>query len=206
MNLQETIKKLITEETQGIDTFMDEIKSKHKMSDELSNTVKDFIVKSDCNKIAFSNFRIAAMGVALHDFVLINKMVLSQKLELLLFVVFHEIAHQYQFKKYGEDVMYDCYLGEISDEEAAEFMRKTELVADEFATRKIRELQNKGLIEKGFIPPSVYKNMPINQIMVMIKQFRSQIKQQKITTPEKISEFFYNMVKAKEGILGFFGL
>ena len=205
MNLQESIRRILKEETQGLDVFINEIKSKHKISDELSDTIKNFIVQSGCNKIEFSNFKIGAMGVALHDFVLINKVVLQQKLELLLFIIFHEVAHQYQFKKYGKDIMYDCYLGEVNDEEAAEFMKKTEMVADEFATRKIRELQKKDLIDKNFIPPSVYKNAPITQIITLIKNIRLQIKQQKITTPEKVSEFFYNMVKAKEGIFRFFG-
>lgn len=195
MNLQKTLKKIITEETQGIDTFINQINSRHKMSDELTELVKNFILQSKCNKISFSGFKMPVMGVALHDFVLINETALNNKLEFLLFLIFHETAHQYQFKKYGEDIMYDCYLGETSDEEAAEFMKKTEVVADEFASRKIRELQKKGLINKDFVPPSFYKNVQIGSIVNMVKNYRTKIKQKNITTPEKISEFFYNMVK-----------
>jgi hypothetical protein len=193
--LKESIRRILKEETDGVNTLIDVITSRHEMSDELIEKVKDFISQSNCKKIEFANFKMPAMGVALHDGVLINKIALNQRLEYLLFIIFHETAHQYQFKKYGEDIMYECYLGDISVEEAAKLMKHTEEVADEFAGKKIKQLQKQGLLDKGFIPPSLYKNVPISQIIAMVGFYRSQLKQQNITTPDKISEFFYNMVK-----------
>ena len=98
------------------------------------------------------------MGLALESGVLINKMALNSPLPFLLFLIFHEVAHQYQFKKYGEDIMYNCYLGEISDTEAAEFMKHTEEIADDFGSRKIRQLQKLNLIGP-YTPPQMYKNV-----------------------------------------------
>ena len=193
--LKESIRRVLREETDGVNTLIDVITLRHEMSDELIEKVKDFISQSNCKKIEFANFKMPAMGVALHDGVLINKIALNQRLEYLLFIIFHETAHQYQFKKYGEDIMYECYLGDISVEEAAKLMKHTEEVADEFAGKKIKQLQKQGLLDKGFIPPSLYKNVPISQIIAMVGFYRSQLKQQNITTPDKISEFFYNMVK-----------
>ena len=193
--LKESIRRVLKEETDGVNTLIDVITSRHEMSDELIEKVKDFISQSNCKKIEFANFKMPAMGVALHDGVLINKIALNQRLEYLLFIIFHETAHQYQFKKYGEDIMYECYLGDISVEEAANLMKHTEEVADEFAGKKIKQLQKQGLLDKGFIPPSLYKNAPMSQIIAMVGFYRSQLKQQNITTPDKISEFFYNMVK-----------
>ena len=88
-----------------------------------------------------------------------------------------------------------CYLGDISEEEGAKFMKHTEEVADDFASRKIRELQNKGLIGKSYIPPQMYKNAPINSVKMMVNNYREMMRRNNITSPEKISEFFYNMVK-----------
>jgi len=195
IRLKESIRRVLREETDGVNTLIDVITLRHEMSDELIEKVKDFISQSNCKKIEFANFKMPAMGVALHDGVLINKIALNQRLEYLLFIIFHETAHQYQFKKYGEDIMYECYLGDISVEEAAKLMKHTEEVADEFAGKKIKQLQKQGLLDKGFIPPSLYKNVPISQIIAMVGFYRSQLKQQNITTPDKISEFFYNMVK-----------
>jgi uncharacterized protein (DUF2132 family) len=115
----------------------------------------------------------------------------------LLFVIFHEIAHQYQFKKYGNDIMYKCYKNEIDIEEAADFMKKTEMVADEFAARKVREFVKLGHIDKSFVSPQLYKNIPIQQLKKMISNFRNELKKRNYSTPETISEWFYNTVKSE---------
>ena len=194
--LNESIKKVLKEETEGIDSFLDEISSKHNMSDELRDFVKQFIEESDCKRINFSRFKMGVMGLALESGVLINSVALNHPLPFLLFLIFHEVAHQYQFKKYGEDVMYDCYLGEISERDAAEFMKQTEEVADEFAGRKIRQLQKLNLIGP-YTPPQMYKNVPIQQITMMVNNYRNDMRRKNIDSPKKVSEYFYNMVKSE---------
>jgi len=196
MNLQENIRRIIKEETEGIDTFLDEISNKYDLSDELKTFIKEFIQDSNCKRINFSNFKIGALGMALESGVLINSKVLERPLPFMLFVILHEVAHQYQFKKYGVDVMYNCYLGDVSVKEAAEFMKTTEEVADEFASRKIRQLQKKGLIG-SFTSPQVYKNMPLQNIIMMINNIKNDMKRQNIDSPKKVSEYFYNMVKSE---------
>jgi hypothetical protein len=182
----------------NVSSFLDEINSKYEMSDELRNKIEDFIEKSGCQKIEFIRFNYPAFGLSMHDGVLINRMLLNTYgLEHLIFIIFHEIAHQYQFKKYGEEKMYDTYIGDISDDEATDFLRKTEIVADEFATRKIRELQKINLFNKSFVPPQQYKNMSKSTLKEMITNIRTSLKNQNIKSPKKISEFFYNMVKVK---------
>jgi hypothetical protein len=195
-DLQESIRKVLKEETEGIDSFLDEINSKHNMSDELKDFVKQFIEESDCKRINFSRFKMGVMGLALESGVLINSVALNHPLPFLLFLIFHEVAHQYQFKKYGEDVMYDCYLGEISERDAAEFMKHTEEVADDFASRKIRQLQKLNLIGP-YTPPQMYKNVPIQQITMMINNYREDMRRKNIDSPKKVSEYFYNMVKSE---------
>ena len=92
--------------------------------------------------------------------------------------------------------MYKCYLGDVSVKDAAESMKKTEEVADEFASRKIRQLQKMGLLGP-FIPPQVYKNMPIQKITMMINGYKNDMKGKNIDSPRKVSEYFYNMVKSE---------
>ena len=196
MNLQEQIRKVLKEETEGISSFINELSDAFNISDELKDEVVKFIENSDCKKIEFSNFKMSAYGLALHNIVLINKELISRGLEYTLFVIFHEIAHQYQYKKYGEDIMYDCYIGELSDEDAAKFMKQTEEVADEFAGRKIRQLQKKDLISKNFRSPQMYKNLSIQYVSMMIQQHKNQMRRMNINSNEKVSEYFYNMVKS----------
>jgi len=194
--IQESMRRILNEETQGIDRFIDELSNTHELSDELKTFVKKFIEESQCKKIDFSKFKIDALGLALHTGVLINSLTLKKPLPFLLFVIFHEVAHQYQFKKYGDDEMYHFYLGDVTEKEAAEFMKKTEEVADEFASRKIRELQKRGLIG-SFTPPQVYKNVSIQQISWMLNNFKKDMRKKNIDSPEKISEYFYNMAKSE---------
>lgn len=189
--------RILKENTENIENFIDEIVKKFNISDELKNIIEDFIINSNCQKIEFAKFKFPALGLALHDKVLINMSTLNGDLEYLLFVIFHEIAHQYQYKKYGVDIMYKCYIGEMTDIQAGEWLRDVEYVADDYARRKIIQLQKKDLINKNFKSPQIYKSLSFNSIVNMIKRFRDEIKNSKITTPEGISGYFYNLIKSQ---------
>ena len=198
-HIKESTKKelrILKENTKRLDPFIDEILSVHKMSNELIDFIKKFIEESNCKRIDFSKFKMGVMGVALETGVLINKTALNQPLPFLLFLIFHEITHQYQFKKYGDKVMYDCYIGNVSEIEGAEFMKHTEEVADDLASRKIRELQKLGLIGE-YTPIQMYKNLPIEQIKMMVNHFRNEMRIKNIQSPKKESEYFYNIVKSE---------
>jgi hypothetical protein len=197
MDVITILKRLLNEETDGIHTFLNEIKSHYDISDELYSELLLFIEESDCKKIEFAKFNYPALGLALETGVMINSSVIGNNLSFLIFVILHEIAHQYQFKKYGDKIMYDCYIGDISEDEAAEFMKHTEEVADEFAIRKIRYLQEKGLVDLKYKPSSPYKNKSIDTMKTMVVQFRNQLKKENIKTTEGVSEYFYNLVKNK---------
>jgi hypothetical protein len=157
----------------------------------------DFIEESGCKKIEFAKFNYPALGLALHNGVLINSNMIGDNLSFLIFVIFHEVAHQFQFKKYGDKIMYGVYSGDVSIDEAAKFMKHTEEVADEFAMRKIRELQKKGLIDDNYRANSPYRNISVQSIKSMIIRFRDDLESKKITSPNDISKYFYNMVKSK---------
>lgn len=197
MKLIEIFRTLINEETDGITIFLNKIQAEYDISDSLYTELMNFIEKSNCKKIEFAKFNYPALGLALHNGVMINSTMVGGNLSFLVFVIFHEIAHQFQFKKYGDKIMYGVYSGNVSIDEAAKFMKHTEEVADEFAMRKIRELQKKGLIDEKYKPTSPYKNMSVQAIKSMISSFRNQLENENITSPTEISKFFYNLVKSK---------
>ena len=188
---------LLVEETDGITIFLNKIQSHYDISDSLYSEILDFIEESGCKKIEFAKFNYPALGLALHNGVLINSNMIGGDLNFLIFVIFHEVAHQFQFKKYGDELMYGVYSGDVSIDEAAKFMKLTEEVADEFAMRKIRELQKKGLINKNYMANSPYRNISVQSIKSMIIGFRDDLESKNITSPNDISKYFYNMVKSK---------
>jgi len=192
--LFESIKQILKEETQNIDQFIEELSKKYPMSDELKQFVRKAIVDSGCQKVEFNRMNMG-LGVALHDKVILNRQMLNTfDLENLLFILFHELAHQWQFKKYGKEKMYEFYLGETSADDAARFFLKVENVADEFGIRKIREAQAKGLIDKSFKPKGGYDNVTIDQIKPMLESFKKEIKKKNITNSEQLSEYMYNKI------------
>lgn len=185
----------LTIDTEGIEDFIDELDDRFNLNYDLIDFIVETIESSGCQKIEFTEFKFQAYGLALHNRVLINSVVLNISLEMALFVIFHEIAHQYQYKKYGAKKMYECYSDEIPIEDAIVFMKNTEMVADEFGSRKIRELQNRDLINKRFKPMLMYKNMPNEKFKPLIEKIKLKLKSKEITSPESISEIFYNMIK-----------
>lgn len=194
-HLTRLVRRVIKEETSGLGDFIETLRSNFNMSDELVGFVRNFIENSNCNKIEFAKFKYAALGAALHNGVLINNVVLNSSLEVALFSIFHEIAHQYQYKKYGIEKMYEFYNDEISVIETAKFMKEVETIADSFASRKIRELQKMGLISRNFVPIEMYKNVSESQLASFISNIRSQLRSKNITSPDDISEFWYNLLK-----------
>ena len=197
MKLIEIFKTLINEETDGVTVFLNKIQAEYDISDSLYTELMEFIEKSNCKKIEFAKFNYPALGLALHNGVLINSNMIGDNLSFLIFVIFHEVAHQFQFKKYGDKIMYGVYSGDVRIDEAAKFMKHTEEVADEFAMRKIRELQKKGLIDNNYRANSPYRNISVQSIKSMIIRFRDELERKDITSPNDISKYFYNMVKSK---------
>ena len=63
MNLQEHIRRILKEETEGISSFVDELSNAFDISDELKDEVVKFIEDSNCKKIEFSNFKMPAFGL-----------------------------------------------------------------------------------------------------------------------------------------------
>lgn len=194
-DLIKLVRQVIKEETSGLGDFIETLKSNFNMSDELVDFVVNFIEKSDCNKIEFAEFKYPALGIALHNGVLINSSVFNRSLEFALFCIFHEIAHQYQYKKYGIEKMYEFYNDEISVFDTAKFMKQIETIADNFASRKIRELQAMGLIDDSYVPVEMYKTVSESSLVAFIKSIRSQLRSRNITSPDDISEFYYNLIK-----------
>jgi hypothetical protein len=194
-DLMKIVRRVIKEQTEGESEVIKVLDNKYGLSDELKQEISNALKSSECKNVSFQRLKGAA-GLALWNRLVLNPDILNYGLSKVLFVLFHEMAHQYQYKKYGKDKMMEYYNEEISLSDAAKFLQNTEKVADEFAVRKLKSLERKGLIrlndndiQKG------YENMTMSQFESLISYFRNQLKQNNITGSEKISEFLYNMVK-----------
>jgi hypothetical protein len=194
--LNENQFKLLLEQ-EGFDEFAVEVSEKYPDSVYLLRFISDFVKKSGCQKIDIEPLEYGAFGLSLVDRVVINKKSLELPLSNFLYTLFHEVAHQYQYKKYGIDKMYGIYTGDISVDEGAKFMKYVENVADDFAIRKLREI-NKLFDDKIKINANInkiYEKIPIDYYKNLINIFIKKIKDGNYTSKEDISEILYNYVK-----------
>jgi len=194
--LQETIKKILKEETQGIEQFLIQVMETYPETEDFIDNIESFIKNSNCKKIEVAMFKYPALGLAVHNGVLFNEVIFKQQLPDFLFIIFHEIANQYQYKKYGDEKMYEFYLDETDVKEAAIAMKKIEIIADEFANRKVREFVKLGFIN---VPNrktlSMYKDIPLNHFERLISQTKDTIRSKNVSSFDEIADIFYNMIK-----------
>jgi hypothetical protein len=194
--IQETIKRVLREETQGIEQFLIQVMETYPETEGFINNIESFIKNSNCKKIEVAMFKYPALGLAVHNGVLFNEVIFKQQLPDFLFIIFHEIAHQYQYKKYGDEKMYEFYLDETDVKEAAIAMKKIEIIADEFANRKVREFVKLGFIN---VPNrktlSMYKDIPLNHFERLISQTKDTIRSKNVSSFDEIADIFYNMIK-----------
>ena len=194
--LKETIKRVLKEETQGIEQFLIQVMETYPETEGFIDNIESFIKNSNCKKIEVAAFKYPALGLAVHNGVLFNQLIFKQQLPDFLFIIFHEIAHQYQYKKYGGEKMYEFYLDETDVKEAAIAMKKIEIIAEEFANRKVREFVKLGFINAPNRKTlSMYKDVPLNHFERLISQTKDTIRSKNVSSFDEIADIFYNMIK-----------
>jgi len=186
--------RILKEEMEGLNEFKLRTLKRFPEIKDFWEVIEKFIVNSECKKIELASIPYA-LGASLIDRVILNPSVFNQTLNNFLFTLFHEIAHQYQYKKYGNQKMTEFYTNRISIDEAADFMYRTEMVADEFATRKLRELVRLGHLENSKLPTGYYKSLPIYVFKKLISTIKSQITDVEDKSPEEINEVLYNWIR-----------
>ena len=197
--------KLLNEETGGIDLFIDQIVEKFPEVSEYGDVIKNNIEKSGCLNIGFEPMSMSS-GLSLHNRVVISSGLLEDgirpnpnALADLMFVIFHEIAHQHQYNKYSKELIYDMYTGELETDGAVGFLRYIENVADQFALRKCRQLQSMGVIpaDQNVRDTGGYDNYTDKMFEGYLNMLKGKVQKAGITDPEDISELIYNMIKPK---------
>ena len=183
-------------QVEGLDKVIDLIKTRHPtVADSLLEKVKQFIQLSGLKKIQIVDM--TAYGAALYDKIIINNNVFSMSLELIIYTLFHETAHQYQFKKYGFTELTKFAHREMDVKQAVQFLRKTENIADNFAIRKIQQLKNSGENIDFKIRP-FYKDIPDSILEGLISSIRRELEDRDETDPIAYAEAIYNITRVVE--------
>jgi hypothetical protein len=183
--------------TEGLPGFLYHLTDKYpNLNEELVSKIKEFINNSGCPKIEIKPTKYG-LGVCLSNVVIINPSVLNFSLEQCLYTIFHEIAHQYQYKKYKDKIENLFIVGgenEVKEDEAAIQLKKIELVADKLAIAKCNELVKLGLDPSKIRKTGFYTNYTHQQFLDYLNQFRGVLKRKGIKDTKKVAEYFYNYI------------
>ena len=184
----------------GIDVFLDTIKtafqSKYPNIGSILAGVRSFINQSRCPAIKFKHLT-GALGISLSDKCIVADRAMSGGLSFLLYVIFHEISHQYQYSKYGEKFVQDVYNDEMSLEDAAQKLMKIENIADRHALMSVKKLYSKYMPDKKIRLTPLYKGMSVASFASQIEGIRLLARQRNLTDIEDINKMIYNMIKPR---------
>ena len=181
---------------QGLDQFISDLASKFPNNLNVLDDLKAFIIQSGCPAIQFEQLY-GAGGISKTDKCIVNSNVLKKSLEEALYVILHEISHQYQYAKYGKDVMWDAYNSTIDIEQATDLLMNIELVADRLAVLKATQLlKSNGVTDFRPITP-LYPKVSRSYFKMHLNGLRDMVTKKGVDSIEAANEIMYNKLKEK---------
>ena len=195
--MKNLIKKILKEEVASIEidrTFQDfqenfqtSFSKKLQNSDVVLEELIQDIKKSPTPKMTISE-RGAFCGMSLNNNVLLSSGIFYKNIYEFIFILFHEIAHQYQYKKYGRDILYRLTTQEITDQTLNSLL-EIEQVADRFGEMMAAKYANKfGLTPTKLFSP--YKGGGGKEsYRRLLTTIQKEIEEGKITCVEEMESF-----------------
>lgn len=139
---------------------------------------------------------ISAGGMAKNDVCIISKNVLGFNIPNMIFVLFHELAHYHQYKKYGKDFAMSLYTNPISEIDSdINFLKEIESTASRFSKLKTSFYINKHKINNANITADGYSFISDGYLRQHLIKIKEEIKKRNYTTIEEINEYIYNSIK-----------
>lgn len=182
------------ETTEGIVPFLGQLLDAFPDKFKAFKYIRKVIIDSKCPKIRFD--RIAAGGLSTTTECIISTIVLNVDFNRALYVILHEIAHQLQYTKYGENIAHHLYTQDLPDDELIDGLIKIEQTADRYAIAKTRQICNLAGIPYENIEGS-YSNVSRQYILHHLTTIRDAVKKHRFQTIEQINDYLYNSIKIK---------
>lgn len=178
----------------SLEVFLDILIGKHPKLESSrnffwSNFDKSGLVSIEINSLKFG------MAVSFPSKIIISPKVLNLELNHLLFTLFHEVAHQFQYKKYGTENMLKVHMGLFNKTDSISFMKQIEIVADDFAERKIKEMKKLGLIELNqIVPKGLYKSFKDSDFEKLIDISVKLLENEQFDNHEHVANILYRKI------------
>ena len=181
---------------QGLDEFMKRLNEAFPEHPGVLDDLESYIVSSGCPAIAFETLY-GAQGISKTDKCIVSDQVLKSSIEKALYVILHEISHQYQYAKYGKNVMWDAYSSRIDIDQAIDLLMNIELVADRLAVLKATQIlrSNRVIDFKPIV--SLYKAVNRSYFKSHLESLRDAVTKKGVDSIEGANELMYNKLKEK---------
>jgi hypothetical protein len=180
----------------GLPTFIQTLDANYPDKEGIFEEIAEFITDSGCPSIKFDNLY-GAMGISKTDECIIGKSNLGKPIGDILYVILHEIAHQYQYKKYGKDLMWDAYNSNIDIDKAADLLMNIEQVADKLASLKANSLLKEYEIKTERPISTFYSAMGKDYFKRHLVGLRNEVANKNFNSVEDVNEYMYNKLKIK---------
>ena len=173
-----------------LDLFITRLKiAKPTICENIIVALSDFIVSSGCPAIEFRRMSNRAMGISKTDVCILSLDLLTIPDEYALYIILHEVSHQYQYKKYGKDIILDVYLDSTDLEIAAKKLLAVEQVADRLAITKLNKVLKENGIQLAQPIISRYLGLTdLTQIKNHLSKIRNEVSERGLTTIEEIND------------------
>jgi hypothetical protein len=179
----------------SLEVFLDILMRKYP---ELKSSRSYFWETFDSSGLVSIEIHSLRYGVALSlpNGIIFSPKVMNTSLPSLLFTLFHEVAHQYQFKKYGTKKMMAIHTGEFSVSEGLSFLRQMEVTADRYAEQKLLQMKKLGLLSPNeIIPKGFYKSLGDEHYFKIYEMTKNLLSEENTKDPEIISQILYEKLK-----------
>lgn len=183
--------------TKGVKEFISTIsKLQPDIKKSVLKDIESFIIESKCIEIKLEKLSEKAAGISKTDECIISTIVFRFPTEYMLYMILHEISHQYQYKKYGKNLVLDVYLNETPLQEATEKLLAIEKVADRFALMKMKQIFKNNNVISQISPVPRYLNMTdLTKMKEHVQSMREDVSKLNLETIEDINNHLYNKIK-----------
>lgn len=174
----------------GLEAFIKTIRiDKPTLCENTILELIDFIVSSGCRAIEFRKMSNRAMGISKTDVCILNYDVLKIPDEYALYIILHEVAHQYQYRKHGKNLVLDVYLESTPLDDAAKKLLLVEQIADRLAIAKLNWILKENNIKLSQPIISRYLGLTdLTQIKNHLNKIRKEISEKDLSTIEEIND------------------
>ena len=175
--------------TKGLEDFLYGIHlNRLDVSSTLLNELGEFIKKSGCKQIGFERMSNRALGISKTDKCIISTKVFDLPLHYLIYVILHEVSHQYQYTKHGENIVLDVYLNDLNIDKAAQKLLRVEQVADRFAIMKLNKILKNNNISAEPVKSRYLEITDLTHIKNHITKIRSEVSSLNLKKIEEIND------------------